>query len=66
MASSSSSSLSVARALSFRFFPGRAAFRAMKHTITGRTEKTLMKLVVDADTDKVLGVHMVGAVCTRP
>jgi glutathione reductase (NADPH) len=38
----------------------RANFRGMKHTISGRMEKTLMKLVVDADTDKVLGVHMVG------
>jgi len=31
----------------------------MKHTISGRQEKTMYKLVVDADTDKVLGVHMV-------
>lgn len=38
----------------------RSSFRAMKHTITGRQEKTLMKLIVDADTDKILGIHMVG------
>jgi glutathione reductase (NADPH) len=38
----------------------RTSFRAMKHTISGRQEKTLMKLVVHAETDKVLGVHMVG------
>jgi len=38
----------------------RSSFRGMKHTITGRTEKTLMKLIVDADTDKILGIHMVG------
>jgi len=39
----------------------RTSFRGMKHTLTGRQEKTLMKLVVDGTTDKVLGVHMVGA-----
>jgi len=38
----------------------RSTFRGMKHTITGRAEKALMKLIVDADTDKILGVHMVG------
>ncbi len=38
----------------------RATFRPMKHTLTGRDEKTMMKLVVDHDTRKVLGVHMVG------
>lgn len=35
-------------------------FRPMKHTLSGREERVMMKLVVDADTDKVLGVHMVG------
>ena len=35
-------------------------FRPMKLTLTDCQEKTLMKLVVDADTDKVLGCHMVG------
>jgi len=35
-------------------------FRPMKLTLTDSTEKTLMKMVVDARTDKVLGVHMVG------
>lgn len=35
-------------------------FRLMKLTLTDCQEKTLMKLVVDADTDKVLGCHMVG------
>jgi glutathione reductase (NADPH) len=38
----------------------RSNFRAMKHTLSGSDEKTLMKLIVDRDTDKVLGVHMVG------
>ena len=35
-------------------------FRPMKHTLSGRDERTLMKLVVDKATDKVLGCHMVG------
>lgn len=39
----------------------RAVFRPMKHTISGRDERTLMKLVVDRRSQKVLGVHMVGA-----
>jgi len=38
----------------------RSNFRALKHTLSGSDEKTLMKLIVDGDTDKVLGVHMVG------
>jgi glutathione reductase (NADPH) len=35
-------------------------FRPMKLALTESQEKTLIKLVVDADTDKVLGCHMVG------
>jgi len=35
-------------------------FRPMKLTLTECQERTLMKLVVDADTDRVLGCHMVG------
>ncbi|MGR4971611.1 glutathione-disulfide reductase [Pseudomonas sp. LARHCG127] len=35
-------------------------FRPMKLTLTDCQERTLMKLVVDANTDKVLGCHMVG------
>jgi glutathione reductase (NADPH) len=38
----------------------KSSFRAMKHTISGSDEKTFMKMLVDRDTDKVLGVHMVG------
>jgi glutathione reductase (NADPH) len=37
-----------------------AAFRPMKYTLTGRQQRTFMKLVVEAATDKVVGVHMVG------
>ena len=32
----------------------------MKHTLSGRDERTMMKLVVDRATERVLGVHMVG------
>ena len=35
-------------------------FRILKHTLTENTERTMMKLIVDADSDKVLGAHMVG------
>ncbi len=36
-------------------------FKILKHTLTENTERTLMKLVVDADSDKVVGAHMVGS-----
>ena len=36
-------------------------FRPMKHTLTGRDETIMMKLVVDAQSDAVLGCHMVGS-----
>ena len=35
-------------------------FTPMRHTLTGRTRKTLMKLVVDQATQKVVGAHMLG------
>ncbi|SDK18935.1 glutathione-disulfide reductase [Pseudomonas indica] len=35
-------------------------FRPMKLTLTDSLERTLMKLVVDAESDRVLGCHMVG------
>ncbi len=38
----------------------RAKFRSLKHTMTRRQERTFMKLVVDAKSDKVLGVHIMG------
>ncbi len=37
-----------------------SGFRPMKATISGRQERIYMKLVVDAKTDKVLGVHILG------
>ncbi len=36
-------------------------FKGLRHTLSGRDECTMMKLVVDQDTDRVLGCHMVGA-----
>lgn len=36
-------------------------FRHLKHTLTGSGEKTFMKIIVEKATDKVVGVHMVGA-----
>ena len=38
----------------------RSTFKPMLHTLTGRDESTLMKLVVDENTDRVIGCHMVG------
>ena len=38
----------------------RSIFKPMKHTLTGRDEQTLMKLVVDKASDRVVGCHMVG------
>jgi len=38
----------------------RSSFRALKNTLSGREEKTLMKLVVDTESQRVVGCHMVG------
>jgi glutathione reductase (NADPH) len=35
-------------------------FRPLKHTLSGRTGRTLVKLVVDAASQRVVGAHMVG------
>jgi len=35
-------------------------FRPMKYTLSGREERTMMKLIVCRKTDRVLGAHMVG------
>ncbi len=39
----------------------RSRFRPLKHTLTGRDEFTLMKLVVEPAGGRVLGAHMIGA-----
>lgn len=38
----------------------KTSFRPMKATITGGPERTIMKLVVDGGTDRVLGAHILG------
>jgi glutathione reductase (NADPH) len=38
----------------------RSEFRPLKHTLGGSSERTFMKLVVDAASDRVVGLHMVG------
>ncbi len=38
----------------------KSTFRPMKHTISGRDEKTFMKLIVDKASDRVVGAHMMG------
>ncbi len=38
----------------------KTTFTPMKHTLTGASEKALMKLVVDKKTNIVLGVHLMG------
>lgn len=39
----------------------RSQFRPLKHTLTGRDSFSLMKMVVDRDSDRVVGMHMAGA-----
>ena len=38
----------------------KTSFKPLKHTLTGRDERTMMKIVVDCETDRVLGCHMIG------
>ncbi len=38
----------------------KSSFRPLKNTLSGRPERMLMKLVVDAETDKVVGAHLLG------
>lgn len=49
-----------ARAQGYQVKIFESRFRPMKLTLTDSQERTLMKLVVDADSDRVLGCHMVG------
>lgn len=50
----------AARAAGHRLKIFESRFRPMKLTLTDNPERTFMKLVVDADSDRVLGAHMVG------
>ena len=38
----------------------KARFRPLKNTLSGNSEKMLMKLIVDQETDRVLGLHIIG------
>ena len=49
-----------AKATGYKIKVFESRFRPMKLTLTDNQERTLMKMVVDAETDKVLGCHMVG------
>jgi glutathione reductase (NADPH) len=35
-------------------------FRPMKNVLAGRNERALYKMICDADTDRILGIHMIG------
>ena len=39
----------------------RSSFQPLRHTLTGRDERAMMKLIVDRRSQKVVGAHMVGA-----
>jgi glutathione reductase (NADPH) len=39
----------------------KSEFKALMHTLSGSTERTFMKLLVEDATDRVVGLHMVGA-----
>jgi glutathione reductase (NADPH) len=39
----------------------RTLFRPLKHTVSKRDERTMMKLIVDKKSNRVIGAHMVGA-----
>ncbi len=39
----------------------KESFRPLKHTLTGREEMTMMKLIVERETERVVGAHMLGA-----
>ena len=38
----------------------KSVFRPLKHTLSGRPEKTMMKLLVQSSSGKVVGLHVVG------
>jgi glutathione reductase (NADPH) len=39
----------------------RKTFRSLRHTLSGRHEQSMMKLIVDPASQRVIGAHMVGA-----
>jgi glutathione reductase (NADPH) len=49
----------LAQGLRLRVF--EADFKPMRHAFSGRNERVAMKLIVDAASDRVIGLHMLGA-----
>ena len=49
-----------AKANGHEFSVFQSSFRAMKNTMSGRQETTVMKLIVDNADDRILGAHMLG------
>jgi glutathione reductase (NADPH) len=39
----------------------KSSFRPMKHTLSGRDEKMIMKLLVDGESGRIAGCHILGA-----
>lgn len=37
----------------------------MKNTVSGNEAKGFLKLIVDAETDTVVGIHMIGPDCAE-
>lgn len=50
----------TARTLGHKVDIYKSAFRPLKATLSGRQSRMFMKLVVDAETDRVLGCHIIG------
>lgn len=53
-----SEELAIAENMNITVF--ESSFKALKLTLTDSNERTYMKLIVDNDSDKVIGAHMVG------
>lgn len=49
-----------ARAEGYKLDIFESRFRPMRNTLAGNAEQSFMKLLVDQDSDRVLGVHMIG------
>lgn len=49
-----------ARELGYNVEIYKSTFKPMKHSLSGMDERTFMKLIVDKDSRRVLGAHMVG------
>ena len=49
-----------ARAAGHRLKVYESRFRPMRNTLAGRPDQSFMKLIVDKDSDRILGIHMIG------